>query len=236
MADNNRLIRTAILLSVITFFLQGIDSRAQNTEDPKANDCPQIGVMTMAGIPNIGGMVWFELLGIPDTIPGLTYKWTVNMGSVDQGQSSKHIKVRYLEEMLGRRLTATVTISGLPEKCPNTASESLSVSGPHYVWVLLSKYSVPTNLVHKKNLKVGVTELMKNDYVSTHSQLYIIEYFPDGTNQATIRRKRDLVMDHLVRVLKFDRSRVTIVTAESPDNKPYTKIYSVPPGSDNPLP
>ncbi len=231
MAEGGRMIRSVVFLGVIAIFGCVIDSSAQSTEEPKPTGCPTITVSGPQGVVLQDSIAFFEASVTPNTFPNLTYLWTVNYGRVDEGQSTNRIGVRMLMENAGLTHIATVEVGGLPDQCPNKGSDFAPFSpGPRPI--LLSEFSMPTDSVHRRDLKSAAKELLDNP----NDQMYIIEYFPRGVNRAAVRRKIDLVLDHLVRVLKFDRSRVTMVTSKSPDDKPLTKIYRIPPGAENPYP
>ena len=63
------------------------------------------------------------------------------------------------------------------------------------------------------------------------AQGYIINY---GTDREIAAREK-LIQNH-INFRKYDRSRVTMVRGGNPDGVQNTKVYTVPPGADNPTP
>lgn len=221
----------AFLLTTTLAFVSCVNTMAQSAEAPKQPGCPTISVLGPSGVTAPDDMAWFEVSITPDASPNLTYFWKLDRGQVNEGQATKRIAVRYTRELRGTTVTATVEVNGLPSGCSNTASESAPLTYcPDFV--LLSEFSVPITSVDTKSLKIAATELTQDP----NSQLYIIEYFPDTASKAAVKRKLDLVVNHMVRSLKFDRSRITMVVGESGDGRPRTKIYQIPPGAANPNP
>jgi hypothetical protein len=223
------MIRSVIFLGVMAPFVFVIDLRAQSTEVPKANGCPVTSVTGPAGLHKPGDMIWFEVSVTPETLPNLSYRWTVNEGQINEGQSSKKIGVRYLDEMRATTLTATVEVGGIPDNCERSASESAPLVWEPVV-VLISDFSVPIGTINPTKLREAAIEYAKwpND------QMYIIEYFPPGTTERAVKRKRDKIMAFMVGVMKMYGPSVTIVDGEA--GKPMTKIYRVPHGTPNPTP
>jgi hypothetical protein len=216
------------LLGVLSLLICGVELRAQSTDTPKDNGCPTISVTGPAGIPYPGEMVWFEVSLMPEPLSKILYRWRVDKGRIEKGHDTKRIGVRYSVEMHGN-LTATVDIEGLPKNCWVTASETLNFSIDPSA-ILISEFSVPIASIHTKNLQEAAIELDKNP----NNQMYIVEYFPIGTSESVIKRKKEKILAFMTGKLKFDGSRITLVTEQ--DGKPRTKIYRLPPGVANPIP
>ncbi len=231
MTAASKVIRLDWFLVVLVVLICYIDTRTQDQE-AKQTVCPTIMVSGPAGIPMPGDIIWFEVSVTPESFPNLTYNWEFNKAQITEGQSTKRIGVLYPREMPGSSLTATITILGLPKNCPNSVSENLSICDALPVPLLISDFSNPVASINRPKLAAAAKELLGNP----NNQLYIIEYFPSSASRAAVKRKLDLVVDHMIRSLKFDRSRMTIAVAESEDERPRTKVYRIPPGADNPTP
>ncbi|PYS89389.1 MAG: hypothetical protein DMF62_07355 [Acidobacteria bacterium] len=173
--------------------------------------------------------MWFTVSVDPEPTTDLKFHWTTNVGQVTVGQSTRKIGVRSLMEMYGRSATATVKIEGLPNQCPNMASESALLE-ILLTAVLLDEFSSSINSISIRYLKAAAAELNRNP----NNQMYIIEYFPPGTSEVSKKRKKDKIKSFMATTLKFDVDRITIITAEA--DKPRTKIYRIPPGASNPNP
>jgi len=165
---------------------------------------------------------------VKGTVPkGSTYVWTVSKGSIIEGQGTPTMKV-VADWKDGTTLTATLEVIGLPESCPNTASESTPTI---CLWesILIDEFTSPISKVEKERFKSAVTEQRNNP----NNQLYIIEYHND-ISQFSIREKVRRLTEFLVKELKLDGSFFEIVTEKG--DKPLTKIYRIPPGAANPKP
>ena len=217
-----------VLVSLLAFLLAFI-ANAQNAEVSKPSDCPQISVVGPAGVSMPGELIWFRVNLNPEPTSELKFHWTTDAGQVDEGQSTKRIGVRYLMGMRGTTLTATVKIEGLTSHCQNMASD-----GAPLIWdpgpELLSEFSVPLASIHIRYLRAAAAELVRNP----NNQMYIIEYFPPRTSESSKTRKRNRIRSFMGDTLRFDVSRITIVTSEA--DRPLTKIYRIPPGAANPNP
>lgn len=215
-----------VILAVLVF---GRGSYAQNSEVPIASDCPEIIVIGPSGVSTPGGLIRFIVELSPEPTSNLTYHWRTSAGKVDEGQSTKSIGVRYLLEMRGTSLSATVKVSGLPSQCNDSASELTPLiwdPGPE----LIAEFSIPITTIHQRNLR-KVADEQKND---PNGQIYIIEYFPPGTSERAINLKKNKILTFMVKTLKVDGPAITIVTSEA--DRRFTRIYRVPPGADNPMP
>jgi len=223
-------IRTSvILLGILVVLVCEVESRAQIPDELKLTGCPQVQVVGPAGVTNPGDMAWFVVVVSPEPKSELKFHWTVSAGTVNEGQSARKIGVRYLMEMRGTTLTATVNVEGLPSQCRNSASDSAPLiwdPGPE----LISEFSVPIGSINTNQLKIAAAELNQNP----NSQMYIIEYFPPSTSEPSKKRKKERIRSFMAGTLKFDVSRITIVTSEA--DSPTTKIYRIPPGASNPNP
>lgn len=217
------------MLIILGIFICVPGSYAQNSEEPNVDGCPQITVRGPAGIPELGELIWFDVELSPEPRSNLTYYWATNTGKINEGQSTKRVGVRYLMEMRGTTLVATVKISGLPPNCGDAASEDTPL-----IWEpvpeLMSEFSIPIASIHQRNLRAAANEQKSNP----NDQIYIIEYFPPGISERSIRLKKNKIMAFMVKTLKVDGLAVRIVTAEA--DRPLTRIYVIPPGVENPIP
>lgn len=218
---------TALLCVLITAGY----SEAQNGVLAKPTGCPAISVSGPSGVTSPGDYFYFSA-SVDPAVPDLKFRWEISLGQISQGQSTEYIRVLNSKEMAGYSLMATVTISGLPIGCPNTASESVSQCGGLPVPALIAEFAASTKAIDSRELKNAADELLENP----NEQLYIIEYFPWTANKSVISRKVGLVSEYLVGALKFDKARITIVVGRSDDGRPRTKIYRIPLGATNPEP
>jgi len=202
---------------------------AQVPYEPKSGGCPEIVVTGPSGVSTPGELIGFIVEVSPEPASNLSYHWSTSSGEVNEGQSTKGIGVRYLMEMRGMTLTATVKVSGLPSHCGDSASENTPLiwdTGPE----VISEFWIPITSIHQRNLRRVAAEVKSRPY----DQIYIIEYFPSGTSDRSIKLKKSKIMAFLVKTLKVYGPAITIVTAEG--DHPHTRIFLIPPGANNPTP
>lgn len=90
--------------------------------------CPSISVAGPSHALRQGeAFPFFAELGKEVENYQVEYIWEISTGKIISGQGTKSIEVM---TELGENPTATLTVKGLPEKCPNTASETGSISEP----------------------------------------------------------------------------------------------------------
>jgi hypothetical protein len=161
----------------------------------------------------------------------VTYNWTVSLGTIESGQGTPSIVVRTSLADAGQTLTATVTLGGLAEllplcNCPTTASESVPIA-PRLVYELVDEFGKLPNDDIRSRLDAYFQVLANNP----NDQGYIINY---GTPLQIAQREK-LIIDHIT-MRGFDRSRITMIRGGERVDGPYTKLYRVPPGAENPNP
>ena len=173
---------------------------------------------------------WFlaSITGVdPDALEVI---WSTSPGKIDKRDGKMKIGVSLSDDLGGLSITATVDVKGFPEGCSSSASETISYCIP-LTAVQMGEYSLPNRSINKNALTVAARELENNP----NNQMYIIEFFSHKDSPASIDGKIKRIRDYFA-LLKFDLSRVTIVTAKAEGNVPLTKIFRVPPGASNPVP
>jgi hypothetical protein len=89
--------------------------------------CPKIKVIGPDGIVPFGETVIFTAVITPNS-DKYFYNWSVSGGKI-QGQNTPVIKIETVGSGLdNKNIKATVTITGLPDNCPNSASELVSIT------------------------------------------------------------------------------------------------------------
>lgn len=214
----------AVILVIFCLF-----PAAFNAQDGRTSVCPTISVIGPNGIRMPGESLRYsgELKGpIPSN---LQFKWRVDKGEIVDGQGTLAITTLYKNITdPGVGITASLEVIGLPDGCPNFASETYGFSiDPRPI--VVDEFTIPVTKIDKKRLDHLFSKRSNHDYV------YIIEYFPPKTSQRTIDRKLRLTSDYLTLRKKIPRSEFKILTGR--DSPLRTKYYLVPPGSiNNPTP
>lgn len=219
-----------LLLALLALIILPNDAVSQVSST--AGECPTVYVTGPAGITAPGELYWFEATVKGRETEAFEFDWLVSIGKIVKREGKSKIGVLVSENKAAFSLTATVRVRGLPEGCPNDASETGGICDCSPLYILLDEFSIAASRIKESALGSAVLEVEKN----RADQLYIIEYFPVKTSRAVVDRKLTELRNHLSRKLKFDLKRVTIVTAVAEGNDPLTKIYSVPPGAENPQP
>lgn len=154
-----------------------------------------------------------------------TYNWTVDKGTIVEGQGTPTITVS-TEGLNDTTVTATVDIGGLCETCPQVSDSETGVIAGRPVARLTDEFGPLANDDVRGRLDNFFVEL-QND---PQAQGYIINYGP--ARQVTAREK--LIRNHIA-FRKFDASRIVIVNGGT-DAEVRTKLWVVPNGADAPTP
>ena len=180
--------------------------------------CPSIAVLGPAGIPKPGeGMVFRAQVQGFDGTPG--YSWMASTGEIVEGQGTSSIRVKNIDRF--KNLTVTLRVAGLPEGCPNTASETATDHCYSNEATVLKEWS-------------GVALAGTDDAIAE------LKYNPGSTIAVVIEVDRKESIEPLKsRTLKFvkrlspdERSRIRFVIRKT--LRDHTTIYLVPPGAVSP--
>jgi len=207
---------------ILLIMVAALGSHAQDS-----TVCPTVQVTGPAGIHGPGEPVKFTADVKGAGLREVEHKWKVSQGKIVDGQGTNAITMVYDRDANGTSITATVEVSGLPEGCPNGASEIITYCIP-LVPILVAEGSIAVTSIDKVRLDKLAAELADRP----DSQGYLIEYFPPKTSQQAVDAKIQLVIRHLKK--SVDEARITIVTEFY--EKPFTRYYIVPPGAENPAP
>lgn len=109
-----------LLISYVSVLILSVSGFAQNETKP----CPTIQIIAPATITSPGDSMTFSAQ-IEDKAENLKlrYNWIISSGVIVDGQNTSTIKVATTLEMSGEKVTAKVTVQGLPENCAAIASE-----------------------------------------------------------------------------------------------------------------
>lgn len=211
-----------IIFATILCLVFSFSVFAQNERSP----CPTIEVVG-GGINPDETMSFSVKVGDEAKNLNLEYKWTVSQGKIIEGQGTPSVKID-TTGLSDVNITANIEIKGLPENCAKTDSEIGSVI-ICYREILFDQYGKLSANKIKERIQNLYNELGNNP----NSQGYIINYGTD--KEIAIREKQITKASSLVRL---DPIRLTIVSGGSNPNGAgvWTKVWIVPPGTDNPQP
>jgi hypothetical protein len=156
----------------------------------------------------------------------LQYQWAVSGGEIIEGQGTLVVRILRKPENAGESLTLTIEIIGLPEKCPNTSSESLACTLPPSL-LTVDEFSASASQINKARLGNFAVELQN----APSAIGYITENFARKTSRKAIERKNQKIFDYLqTKGIEKDR----IVIQNSFADKNLTQFILVPAGASPP--
>ena len=203
------------ILLLLSFLFAAITVTAQ--VNPQ---CPMISVNGPSGMPAPGQPLIFTV-SVKPTESKLTYKWTVSTGTIISGQGTETIRVKS-NSSDAPIPTATVEVGGVPQECPNSATETAVIDPPPQA-ENLAQFTWPLDEKSRSLLKTVAKAAVNDPY----SQLYI--FVPPN---AEIRR---VVADEIFNAKSegnVERDRMTFV--ETSGKSSLIQIWLVPVGATPP--
>lgn len=189
-------------------------------------ECPDSINITAPPTVNPGERMTFTANVVGGTQQTLTYNWSVDQGTIVEGQGTPSITVD-TTGLSNTTVRATVDIGGLCETCPRTASETGVVAG---VDVVTSVQIDEFGRLSNDDVRARIDNLfieLQNDPGSTG---YIINYGP--ARQVTQRER--LIRNH-IQLRGYDASRVVIING-GVEPEIRTTLWRVPQGATPPTP
>jgi len=203
------------ILLLLSFLFAAITVPAQ--VNPQ---CPVISVNGTGGMPAPGQPLIFTV-SVKPTESRLTYKWTISSGTIISGQGTETIRVKS-NSSDAPIPTATVEVGGVPQECPNSATETAVIDPPPQA-ENLAQFTWPLDEKSRSLLKTVAKAAVNDPY----SQLYI--FVPPN---AEIRR---VVADEIFNAKSegnVERDRMTFV--ETSGKSSLIQIWLVPVGATPP--
>lgn len=145
------------------------------------------------------------------------YFWSVSAGKIVSGQESKILTV--INET-GDVLTATIEIKGLPEKCPNTLSETGSIADAHPIYPILSD---EFDNFGRSGTKGRIDSFLYELLNDKNAKGFIV--FRDDKDLL----KRIIYLRDYTVIRKFPLQRLTIVISDK--DVQLTEFWRVPPSA-----
>lgn len=182
-----------------------------------------------AGVVEAGTPMKFvaTISGLKENVK-LEYEWKISNGTIISGQGTCSILVDTTGLAGGTNITAEVTVKGLSECCPNTASETGSIASK-IIQERFDEFGKLTNDDVKARIQNLYVEIGNNP----NSQGYIITY---GTDKEIAARERQI--QEAIRFLKLDPNRVTMIRggANAFGAGARSVVWIIPPGGEIPVP
>lgn len=221
-----------IILASISILILSLFAFGQNKE---ISPCPSgLSVTGPSGLTVPGVSQTFTAnVDKPGNYP-FKYEWSIRGGDIIEGQGTSSIKVVQPSELGGDNLTTTVELKGLPEHCESTsASETTVICDCAYSSLVDEIPSFGSKF--DNDIKARLDNFAVTLINQPNATGYILGYFGKNKSESSIKTELNKITDHLIKVRKFDASRITIATAKS-DNDAVIKFWLVPAGASPPTP
>lgn len=187
-------------------------------------ECPTISVTGPSAVVQPGETMTFTANVSGGTQDSVTYDWSVDKGTIIEGQGTPVITVS-TDGLEDTTVTATVNVGNLCENCPASDSET-GVVAPLPKPVPIDEFGPLANDDVRNRLDQFFIELQNNP----NDTGYIINY---GPPRLVAARER-LIRNHIT-FRRFDPSRIVIVNGgEEPEIR--TSLWRVPVGAQPPTP
>jgi hypothetical protein len=188
--------------------------------------CPTVSVTGPPGISAPNQPITFTVsIGEEAKDFKIAYNWTINAGEIVEGQGTTSVSV--LRTVQGQNLTATVTVSGLPDGCNNTASETTSSCELPPQPIQIDEFSESANHIDKNRIN-EIVRALQNDPTA---QLYIIFKHKEKILLKTTSQKEREISNSLVKA-GLAADRITAITGFGQNDS--VEFFLVPAGATPP--
>ncbi|HEX8775287.1 MAG TPA: hypothetical protein VF735_17090 [Pyrinomonadaceae bacterium] len=187
-----------------------------------AVQCPQLVIACpLYIVPQDTQLRFSALVAGQDTGTALTYTWSLSSGTVSAGQGTPSITVD-TTGLGGRRITATVSVSGLAARCQNMASCAIYVARPKDARLLDTYGDLDFNLEKTRLLNL-VTELRN----APESEGYIIVYGGRCSAETEALERAERAKDWLINEHGIEASHIVTIDGGYRES-PATEIFIGP--------
>jgi hypothetical protein len=187
---------------------------------PAPNGCPTITVDCPSGLPQPGELQTFTATVTGATTTNLNHVWAVSAGTIRSGQGTPTIQVEHTNG-----LTATVTVTGLPAACVNSASCSFIIC-PAPQSQRFDTYGKLSFANERKRLDLFADEL-KNQ---PGAQGYVIVSSGRADTEQSALRRAARAQSYLVNTRGIDPGRIVMGAGEA-SKELLVELYIVPAGA-----
>lgn len=212
--------RPSLQIAVLVLMMCAVEV-AQQTP---AISCPAISVSGPSGSPDLKKPIPFTafLSDEAKKFP-VTFKWKAYNSEILDGQGTSEVKVSWPD--CEKNLTVEVTVTGLPEGCNGTASETTGISRCKPMPILLYEFAKPAATMSKLRSKTIKRVVDENPNV----RVFVLIRHRENDSTATIRKRKKEIMEWLA---PPDLARYTFSESPGPVNK--TQFWLVPAGANIP--
>jgi hypothetical protein len=168
--------------------------------------CPQLVIACPLYIVAQDTQLRFSaLVASQDSGAALTYTWSLSTGKINAGQGTPTITVD-TTGLGGRRVNATVSVSGLASECQNMASCAIYVAGPKDARPFDAYGDLAFNL-EKARLASFATELRHEP----NAQGYIVVYGGRCSADTQAQERAERAKDWLINEQGIDASHIVTI-------------------------
>jgi hypothetical protein len=220
-------------LASISILLFCICSFGQSKE---ISPCPSgLSVTGPSGLVSPGeSIVFTSNVDNPENYP-VIYKWSISNGEITKGQGTSSITV--VKPITGESVTATLEISDLSGYCPTlSASETMITDCGDILSSLVDEISSFGSKKLDQDLKDRLDNYALTLLNNPNATGYILGYFSRNESESSMKTQLNKITDYLIKVRKFDASRITIAISESNDGNALIQFWIVPAGASPPTP
>ena len=198
----------------------------QNCPDCKiVCTCPTVSVTGPSGTVAPGEQMTFTANLNGTGQENATYNWTVDKGTIIEGQGTPSITVS-TEGLTDTTVLAEVEIGGLCADCPRTTASETGVIGANPRPILIEEFGNKPNDEIRNSIDQFIIDLQNNPNATG----YIINY---GSARDVAAREK--IIRNQIDFRNFDRSRITIING-GVEPEVRTQLYRVPQGAEPPTP
>jgi hypothetical protein len=174
-------------------------------------NCPKILITAPPSLVEFGSLMSFSALVNPRS-DAYGYKWTATAGNIE-GQGTPAIKIRADKPaMSGVDVEVAVEITGLPENCPNTVSEIVSISPDERFAFPVDKYQKISFRAEKAKLDALIHDDLKNE---TRIVLIFEITFAENDNLNLLKKRVLNIARYLTEKRKIPQNRFNFLFGES---------------------
>lgn len=192
-----------------------------------AAQCPTIKVVGPAGITNPGDNVVFQA-EINVVGPKLSYSWSVDKGTIIEGQGTVKIAVATDRSIAGQTIIATVKLNGMPSGCVEIASETAGIDNPPACCHASDEWDDKM----KSSDQRGRMDVFFSELANSPTNIGVIVLGVKPDDKLDPRNSRiKFVLKH-IKLREFDKGRFLFFL--EPSEERSTRLYRIPPGGNRP--
>ncbi|NJM53020.1 MAG: hypothetical protein HC846_06250 [Blastocatellia bacterium] len=183
------------------------------------SSCPTIFVTGSSSLTPIGDSITFTAKVEGIEFEKIKFEWTVDKGTITNGQGTSTINVATNVDIAGQTVTATVKISGLPQDCKNEATESSEVAAkpPRIIHdPKIDEYVKLSWRNEKIRLESIANELINND----KAMAYFIVYTNEKNTPNHLKSERLKLENISLRNSKFQKTESALFMQEKAITEP----------------